>query len=185
MENLPKTPKKEKDTNGRRGSEGEERQMDGIEICVCTLSSSSPLPDYVCDYSAGPSLTQDHCDDMPEMIEDPEKTAWARVFRMEDPEEVPAAWKTIAAKPRVLQLVLMGASAQTTAATRDGGDPVSSGNSGRDGNDLVSPVASGKAASVRAANLSAALMPDEDCTSQRRRLCLSQRSFIRSVSLTS
>ena len=57
--------------------------MNGIEICACALSSSSPLPDY--------SLTQDPGDDVPDMIEDPERTAWVRVFRMDDPEEVPAA----------------------------------------------------------------------------------------------
>ena len=89
----------------------------------------------------------------------------ARVFRMDDPE-VTAAWKTIAVKPRVLQHVLMGASGQTTVAKIDGGDPISSGSSGRDGNDPVSPVTSGKAASVRATNMFTALMPDEDCTSQ-------------------
>ena len=103
-----------------------ERQMNGIQICACVLSSSSSLPDY--------SLTQDPCDDVPGMIEDPERTAWARVFRMDDPEEVPAAWSTIAAKPRVSQHVSMGASAQTTAAAKsDGNDPVASGNSGRGG----------------------------------------------------
>ena len=62
------------------------------------------------------------------MIEDPEKPAWAKVLKMditEDfPEEPPAAWSTIAAKPpRVLHT---GASAKTTAAKyRNGPDHVS------------------------------------------------------------
>ena len=64
---------------------------------------------------------------MPEMIEDPETVPWARVFQVDDPEEeAPAAWKTIVSKPRVLQHIFVGASAQTTAAKRDGDDPVSS-----------------------------------------------------------
>ena len=94
---------------------------------------------------------------MPEMIEDPEKVAWARVFKMDDPEEeVPAAWTTIASKPRVLQHMFVGASVQTTAAKRDGNDPVSSGSSG--GYVVLSPGTSGKAAVARAANRFAALM---------------------------
>ena len=67
---------------------------------VRVLCLLAPPSDY--------SLTQDPGDDVPDMIEDPERTAWARVFRMDDPEEVPAAWKTIAVKSRPLQHVPMG-----------------------------------------------------------------------------
>ena len=62
------------------------------------------------------------------MIEDPEKKAWSKVFRMDVPEEfpegLPAAWSTVAAEPpRVLH---MGAPAQTTAAKSSGCDHAAS-----------------------------------------------------------
>ena len=70
---------------------------------------------------------------------------------------------------RIAAYIINGASAQTTAATyRNGNDPVSvsSGCSGMDGDDPVSPVDSGRPASVRAVNMFAALTPSkasEDC----------------------
>ena len=93
------------------------------------FSSSPPLPDYPFDYFPGLYIAQDHYDDVPAMID--------------QPEEFLAAWKTITTKHRPLQHAFVEGFVQTTAARRAGNDP---GSSGRTGDDLGF---SAKAASTR------------------------------------
>ena len=73
-------------------------------------------------------------------------------------EEFPTAWTTMTTKHRPLPHAFVEGFIETTAARRDGGDPVSSGSSGTGGNDPVSP---GKTASIQDSNMLAALTPHE------------------------
>ena len=72
------------------------------------------------------------------------------------PEDSAAAWETKMTKKRLHHAFVEGF-AQTTAATRDGNDPVTSGSSG--GYVVSSSGAFGQAAVARAATRFAALMP--------------------------
>ena len=97
-----------------------------------------------------PLPTGDDYKDMPTMITYPE----------EPDEESTTVWKTKTTKNRPLLNAFVEGVVQTTAARRDGGDPVSPGNSWREGNDPVSPGF--RAASIQESNMFAALMPHEE-----------------------